>query len=138
MRSIKRSQKRRGAAMVEAAFVLPVFFTFVFGMMEMSQMGMTAQLITDAALEGCRVAVIDGKTQTDVNDTVQTIMNSVGITKYSMAITPNFQGITLGNPVTLTLSVNFSDVSWLPNPKYLGSATIGASSTLSSERINMP
>lgn len=124
--------------MVEAAFVLPVFFTFVFGMMEMSQMGMTAQLITDAALEGCRVAVIDGKTQTDVNDTVQTIMNSVGITKYSMAITPNFQGITLGNPVTLTLSVNFSDVSWLPNPKYLGSATIGASSTLSSERINMP
>jgi Flp pilus assembly protein TadG len=139
MRLIKRSQKRRGAAAVEAAIVLPVFFTFIFGMMEMSQMGMTAQLITDAALEGCRVAVLDGKTQSDVDATVQAILNSGGVTTYTPpAITPSFQSTPLGQPITVTISVNFSDVSWLPNPKYLGSATIGASSTLSSERINIP
>ena len=68
--------------MVETGLVLPVFFIFFFGMIETSQMGMTFQLITDAAREGCRVAVLDGKTQSDVDATVQAILNSGGVTTY--------------------------------------------------------
>jgi Flp pilus assembly protein TadG len=127
--------------MVETGLVLPVFFIFFFGMIEASQMGMTFQLITDAAREGCRVAVLDGKTQSDVDATVQAILNSGGVTNYTPpTISPSsFQGIKLGDPIpiTVTISVNFSDISWLP-PHFLGSTVMTASSTLSSERILIP
>ena len=121
--------------MVESALVLPVFFIFVYGMIEMSQMGMTSQLISDAAREGCRVAVLNGSMQSDIDATVQAILNSGGITKYTSNISQSsFQNPNLGEYVTLTISVNFSDVSWLSPPQFLGSATITASATLSSEQ----
>ena len=130
---------RRGAVMVETGLVLPVFFIFFYGMIETSQMGMTFQLITDAAREGCRVAVLDGKTQSDVDATVQAILNSGGVTTYPPpAITPSFQSTPLGQPITVTISVNFRDISWLSPPQFLGSTVMTASSTLSSERILTP
>jgi hypothetical protein len=123
--------------MVDAAIVLPVFLFFVYGMLETARLGLTAQLVTDAAREGCRVAVIDGKAQRDVDATVQAILNSGGIATYTSGITPNFQSKKLvnGDAITLMVSVKFSDVSWLAPPQFLGAATISATSTQSSERI---
>jgi hypothetical protein len=123
--------------MVEAAIVLPVFMLFVYGMLETARLGLTAQLVTDAAREGCRVAVIDGMTQSNVDSTVQAILNCGGITTYTSGITPNFQSTKLvnGDYITLMVSVNYSDVSWLSPPRFLGAVTISATSTQSSERI---
>ncbi len=137
LRDQTQTPSRRGAVMVETGLVLPVFFIFFFGMIEASQMGMTFQLITDAAREGCRVAVLDGKTQSDVNATVRAILNSGGITTTTPEITPNFQDAPLGKPITVSISVYFSDISWLPS-HFLGSTVMTASSTLSSERILKP
>jgi Flp pilus assembly protein TadG len=129
---------RRGAAMVDTALVVPVFLFFVYGMIETSRLGLTAQLVTDAAREGCRVAVIDGMTQSNVDTMVQEVLNSGGITTYTSAITPGFSTLKLGNKVTLNISVNYSDVSWLAPPPYFGSTTICASATLNSERVLVP
>jgi Flp pilus assembly protein TadG len=129
MRNRAQTPARRGAVMVESALVLPMFLIFVFGMIEMSLMGMTSQLVTSAAREGCRVAVLNG----DVDAKVQEILNSGGITKYTSTISQNTSPDGLIT-ITLTISVNFSNVSWYTPPQFLGSATITASATLSSEQ----
>jgi hypothetical protein len=127
--------RRRGAAAVELAVVLPLFLLVVLGMIESSRLGMVAQSLTSAAREGCRVAVIDGKTAADVQDRVCEVLHAAGITTETSVLSPSDPASAeLGEPVTLTLSVPFRDVSWLPAPFFFESATITASATMSSER----
>jgi hypothetical protein len=113
-------------------------------MIEMSRLGLAAQLLTSAAEAGCRVAIINGKTRNDVNNAVQSIMNSGGIStsSYTMTVatspaTSPLGDITKtneGDSITITLSCSYSDISWLPPPSFLGSSTITSSATMSSER----
>ena len=70
---------------------------------------MANQLLTDAAREGARVAVIPGNTTTDVTTTVQNLLNSGGITTYTLTITPSDTTTTnLGDPVTVAVSTPFN------------------------------
>ena len=40
---------------------------------------MVAQMLTTAAREGCRVAVLDGMTQTDVQNRINAVLSGSGI-----------------------------------------------------------
>ena len=60
----RREPRRRGASAVEMAVIAPVFLTLVLGIIESSRLGMVSQLLTTAVREGCRVAVINGMTET--------------------------------------------------------------------------
>jgi len=40
-----------------------------------------------------------------------------------------------GDPVTVTVSIPFADVSWLPSPMYLGGKTLSASTTMRRESV---
>ena len=128
------NRSRPGAAIVETSIVLSLFFLFVLAMIEMAQLGMANQLLTSAVRSGARVGVIPGNTSTDVAATVQNLLNSGGITTYTLTITPSDVTTTkLGDPITVTVTTAFSNISWLSNPLYLGSVTLSASSTLTSE-----
>jgi Flp pilus assembly protein TadG len=115
-------RKRRGAAAVEFAFVAPVFFLLIFGMIEFGRMVMVQQILTNASREGARKAVLDGSTATDVNNTVIALMNDAKITvgTGNIIMTPtNPASANYGDPVTVTVTVPFSQVSWLPAPMLL-------------------
>jgi Flp pilus assembly protein TadG len=134
----RTERKRRGASAVEMAFIAPVFLALIMGTIESSRLGMVAQLLTTAAREGCRVAVINGMTQTDVQNRVNAVLSGSGITLGT--VTPTCTGAyawdssTGGTPITVRLSVPYSQVSWLPNPFFLNTAIITCSATMSSER----
>jgi hypothetical protein len=51
-------RRRTAAHLVELAFVLPVFLFFVFGILEYGRYVMTLQIMTNAAREGARFAVV--------------------------------------------------------------------------------
>ena len=53
-----RGQTRRGAAIVEMAVVTPLLLTMIFGVIEFGNSFMIRQMLTNAAREGARVAVI--------------------------------------------------------------------------------
>jgi Flp pilus assembly protein TadG len=135
--TIHISKKRRtGATLVEAAFVLPVLFLLLLGFMEMSQMGMTSQMVTNAAMQACRVAVVDGYSQSDVLNSVQQIMAAEGIASGSYTVTTNPGDLTTthqGTAITVTINIPFRNIEWIP-PIFLNSVTLKASATLSSER----
>ncbi|MEX0678311.1 MAG: TadE family protein [Pirellulales bacterium] len=52
-----RPERRRGAAVVEAAVVLPVVILFLLGILEYGRYVMTLQVLTNAAREGSRYAL---------------------------------------------------------------------------------
>lgn len=117
------------------AAVAPLFFLLIMGTFESARMGMALQILNVAAREGCRTAVLQNKTPADVQARVQEVLNGTGISVVSISPTPsNWQTAPAGTPITLTLSVPFSQLSWLGDPLKLGSVNVTASATLSSER----
>jgi Flp pilus assembly protein TadG len=77
MTSKQRSTTRRRTAAhaVELAFVAPIFFLFLFGILEYSRYLMTLQVMTNAAREGARYAVV---TTNDANSSpTQDVQNWV-------------------------------------------------------------
>jgi Flp pilus assembly protein TadG len=131
-------KQRRGAAAVEFAVVAPVFFLLVFGMIEYGRMVMVQQIIVNSAREGCRQAVLDGSSTSGVKSTVITAMSSGNITIATSNVTVSPDppsNAAFGDPVTVTVTVPFNQVSWLPSPMYLGGKSMTASTTMRRETI---
>lgn len=134
-------RKRQGAAAVEFALIAPVFFLMIFGMIELGRAVMVKQVMTNAAREGARLAVLDSTTPmaTTVKNTVATYLTNGGIpgaTVNDVTIDPaEPTSAAYGAPVTVTVQVPYSRVSWLPVPVYLGSKTLTASTVMRRETV---
>jgi len=129
-------RKRRGAAAVEFAVVAPVFLLLVFGMIEYGRMVMVQQVLTNASREGARVAVLDGSTAQEVQDTVSQYLNSGSIQGAVITVDPaNPTDAGFGDPVTVSVDIGFSQVSWLPSPMYLGGQTLSATTVMRRESV---
>ncbi len=98
MTAHKPSHKRRGAVVVEMAIVLPLFALIVLGIVEFGRALMVGQLLTTAARDGTRLAVVDGSSNAEVIQVVKDFVGSavnVGPTEIAVtvAVTP-----AAGNP----------------------------------------
>lgn len=133
--------KRLCAAVAEFAVVAPIFMLLVFGMMEFGRAIMVQQVLVNASREGARQAVLDGATTTDVQDQVNLYLDPSGIDGESIAYfvngsqvsNPTGNNSAFGDAIGVEVSVNFSNVSWMPVPKYIGGAVLRARSTMRRE-----
>ncbi len=129
-------RRRRGAAAVEFAIVAPIFFLLVLGMIEIGRMVMVQQIITNASREGARVGVLDpstagGTTRQDVLDKVNGYLAAANIQGATITITPSEpSSATYGQPVTVTVSVPTSAISWIPRPIYAHAGSQLSASTV--------
>lgn len=130
-------RNRRATAAVEFAIVAPVFLLLVFGMIEYGRMVMVYQVLTNASREGARVAVLDGASTASVTANVNTYLSNGTITGATVTVTPNPPSTAqYGDPVTVTVSIPFNQVSWLPSPMYLGGKTLTSSTVMRRETID--
>jgi Flp pilus assembly protein TadG len=120
---------------VEFAIVAPIFVLFVFGMIEYGRMVMVQQVLTNATREGARLAVLDGATEDEVVEAVVDYCTSsrVAVAATNVDIDPDPATAPFGTPVSVTVGVQFSDVSWLPSPMYLGATQLNATSVMRKE-----
>jgi Flp pilus assembly protein TadG len=115
---------RCAATAVEFAFIAPVFLLFLLGFIEVGRGFMIQHLMSNAARQGCRVAVIEGKTTTDVKNAVNAVLNGEGISGDSVTVQVNDSA---GNPstaqptdeISVTVTIPVSAISWVPNAQYL-------------------
>ena len=129
-------KNRRGAAAVEFAVVAPLFFLMVFGMIEFGRMIMVQQIITNASREGARMAVLDGATTTSVQTAVQNYLQGATVGNAQVTVNPDPPSSAgYGEPVTVTVSVNFNQVSWLPSPMFLGGQALSAATVMRRETV---
>ncbi len=104
----RRGWKRRAAAVVELAVVMPLLITLLLGIMEYGRRFMVNQTLIQAAREGCRTAVLQGSTETDVRNRIATTMTAAGLPTYTVTLTR----ATPANPTeTVRVSVRKCDVS---------------------------
>lgn len=127
---------RRGAAVVEFAIVAPVLLLLVFGMIEYGRLVMVQQVITNATREGARRAVLDGATTAGVTTIVNDFLAASRVSGAVVTVTPNPpSSAAFGDPVTVSVQVPFSQVSWLPTPMFLSSTTLSATTVMRRETI---
>lgn len=124
--------------MVEFAVVAPVFILLVFGMIEFGRMVMVQQILTNASREGARMAVVEGATNNDVETSVEEFLAASSITSATIEILVDgasapLDSAEVGDPITVTVSVGFGSVSWLPVPMYVGNQTLTATSVMRRE-----
>jgi len=114
-------RNRKGVAAVEFAVVAPVLFLMILGMIELGRAIMVQQVLTNASREGARVAVLDGTAGTEVHNAVDSYLGRASITGASVTVDPTEPSTAgYGAPVTVTVQIPFSQVSWLPSPIFLG------------------
>src|SRR5205807_2703661 len=65
-----RRSLRQGAVVLEFAIIAPVIFLVVLGIIELCRGLMVSHLLTSAARQGCRIGVIEGKSNSDITTAV--------------------------------------------------------------------
>lgn len=90
-------------------------------MIEYGRMVMVQQVVSNASREGARQAVLDDTTTAEVSATVNRYLMTGSIRGATVTVAPNPPtDAEFGDPVTVTVSIPFSQVNWLPSPMYLG------------------
>jgi len=127
---------RRGAAAVEFAIIAPVFFLLVFGMIEFGRMIMVQQIITNASREGARIAVLDGATTNGVTTQVTNYLDGAGVRGATVSVDPDPPtDAGWGEPVTVEVTIPFSNVSWLPVPMFVGDMDLSSTASMRRETV---
>lgn len=132
-----RHNRRCGAAAIEMAVITPIFFFLVITIVEFGRMLMVQQVVTNAAREGARRAVIESATPQQVQDLVDSYLSDASIPGSSMTMNPaTLDNLALGQPITVTVSIPYSSVTWFPSSWFgLGSVQIEASTVMRAERM---
>jgi Flp pilus assembly protein TadG len=81
--------RRRGAVTVEAAIVMSLMLSLVFGIFEFSRLLLDWNLINNAAREGCRYAIAN-----NTNSTISTDVQTT-VTSFMAGRTGDFSGFTV-------------------------------------------
>lgn len=142
----RQTERRRGAAVVEAALVLPIFFMVVLGIVEFGRAFMISQLLQNSAREGCRKSVTGAYSTATIKSDIKTDLAVAGVKAADVTVTVTVT-VEPGNPavannevsaattkdlVSVTVSVPFSKVALIPG-KYLGSKTLTGRSAMRHE-----
>lgn len=128
-----RRSARRGVAATEFAIVAPVFLLLVIGILELGRALMVQQVLINASRVGARQAITLGATTSEVQAAVAEYALSVAVPGVTVNVTPSPASATAGDTISVTASVPYSDVSWLPAPWFLGGTTLTAQSQMRKE-----
>ncbi len=139
MKTKRRLNSRRGTSAVEFAVIAPLFFLLVIGMVEFSRAMMVQQVLTSASREGARTATLDSTNNSSnpsptsiVLAAVNQCLSAANIAGASTTISPALP-VGAGQDITVTVSVPYTSVSWVPSPWFLGGATLSAASVMRRE-----
>ncbi len=103
-----RLRNQRGAALLETAITLPLILLVSVGIFEFGRAYQVQQVLTNAAREGARIAVLPGYTDAQVTSVVRTYLSDGGLTAVDPTIIRNVAvGASSASRVTITYPFNF-------------------------------
>lgn len=139
---LNHRRTRRGAATVEFALVAPIFFfTIIIPMIEFGRAMTVASGIAATAQVGCRTGALYGKSNSDIQTAVDNNLAALGIKNANPIVvkvkggTANASTAAQGDLVSVTVSVDYGNISWLPVSlcKYLGVTTLSSTQVMRRE-----
>ena len=106
--------RRRGAATVEMALVLPLLLALTFGLIEYGWLFLKAEEMGSAARAGARAASMPGATTTAVLASIASQMTEAGMggSGYSVTFTPaNVASPLPGETIRVVIKVDYSKIA---------------------------
>jgi len=99
---MKRMRGQKGAALLEAAITVPIILLISVGIFEFGRAYQTWQVLTNAAREGARMAVISGTTDAAITGRVRNYMQAGSLPNYGTATVTIQRGVALTGADTAT------------------------------------
>jgi Flp pilus assembly protein TadG len=133
---LRRLAGERGQAMLETAMTLPLVLVVCVGIFEFGRAYQTWQILTNAAREGARLAVLPGSTVTNVQDRVRQYLTSGEVSNPSSASVAVTTGsVPMGSATTpssiVTVSYPYSFIVLQPVVRLLVSTSnVGSAFTM--------
>lgn len=93
-----------GQSLVELAIVLPILLALLVGIFEMGRAWNVYQVLTNAAREGARAAVIPTSSASTVQTTIDGYLADAGLDPADGTVTITGQGSGVGTPTTVQIS----------------------------------
>lgn len=124
--------------MVEFALILPVFLLLVFAAVELGRAFLYVHLLTNASREGARTGCLPGNVEADVEDTVGSFLEGVGLDSGSWSTSIEVRdadggiregGLTdaeEGDKVSVALTYNFVVLIGSLIPNFQGTVPLSA------------
>ena len=100
---MKRMRSEKGAALIEAAITVPVILLISVGIFEFGRAYQTWQVLTNAAREGARMAVITTSTEDAIKTRVRNYMQAGSLPNYATATVTVQRSVALTGPDTGSL-----------------------------------
>jgi Flp pilus assembly protein TadG len=124
---VRRGADDQGAELIELAIVLPILLLIIAGIMDFGFLFQRYEVVTNAAREGARVAVLPGYTTADVQARVQSYLTAAGLTATATVPAPVVSTQTL--PSGLSVSVVTVNVQYPSQFAFIGpiAAMLGGS-----------
>jgi Flp pilus assembly protein TadG len=113
---LNRLRNQRGAALLETAITLPLVLLVTVSIFEFGRAYQTWQVLTNAAREGARVAVIAGNTDTQVTDAVRNYMQNGQLPAHAAATVSVNRNVPFGATTASTVSVSYPFQFTVLNP----------------------
>ena len=114
---MKRYRNQRGAALVEAAITLPIILLISVGIFEFGRAYQTSQVLTNAAREGARLAILEGPTDADVRARVQQYLAGGGLAALADSNILVSRNVALiGSATASTVQINYPFQFMVLNP----------------------
>ncbi|MCH8044410.1 MAG: pilus assembly protein [Planctomycetes bacterium] len=137
IRAFRRGRRRRlGATITEFAIIAPIFFLFVLSSFEFGRAIMVQQILTNAAREGARQAIVENAVAADVVTSVTSYLSSTTVDGVTVTVDPtSLQTVGFGDEVTVTVTVPYDQVSWLPVSSFVSGKILTGESMMRGERL---
>ncbi len=122
-----------GQAVVEFALLLPILVALVMGVLDMARAYSVLQMVSNAAREGARVAILPVSTDVDITNTVETTLSDAGQTGCNAAGLNWGENGSEGTSTTVTVSCPFQTLTGNLIPFWTGSFDLEQTVTMRHE-----
>ena len=100
-------RNQRGAALLETAITIPLVLLIAVSIFEFGRAYQTWQVMTNAAREGARIAILADKTDTDVQNTVRDYMKNGGLPMYGSASVTIERTVPIGASTASRITIGY-------------------------------
>ena len=113
---MKRIRSEKGAALLEAAITVPIILLISVGIFEFGRAYQTQQVLTNAAREGARLAVIEGTSDDAVRARVNTYVTGGGLTALSADNIVVVRNAAMGSTTASSVELRYPFTFMVLNP----------------------
>ena len=104
---MKRIRNQKGAALLETAITIPLILAVCVAIFEFGRAYQTWQVLTNAAREGARIAILTDSADTQVTNAVRNYMQSGQLPKFSDASVNVERAVPFGSNTASRITVTY-------------------------------